>query len=572
MRRMNDYPALPLPRLLPALLILTALLATPACGRKGPPEPPIKVQPRGSAGFTSAQHGNNITLSWTLPEKNTDDTDLVGVAKVELFRYTELLEPKKDGEEEETYTDCDVLDQVTQSFLAETSDDDAYGTGYGTGAMAGSGDGLGGTYGGGGQSNTGMLGGSSSGSNSGTGRGSDQDGWAQQQQQRGPRITPGFRSVSGKFISERKFEKKAELVHTLTGSQIKELKTSRRLYHTDPLPELDEETLELTRYHYAIRVLDTEEREGLFSEFLLVTPLEPPTPPTHLAAKSLERSIDLTWDGPPVDPWVRIAKEQQQEALGLGGDTIAPGTPVDPGDKKAAGGKADLLIEDGEEESGITGPPEDAVVPGWIIQPPATFGPGSGVRLTVLWPDPWPVGPRRPMPPYIAGYYVFRQREGDEGPPPLPSHGQPLIDRTFSDLQFSFGENYSYTVRTVLVTEDGRVESDSSLPVTVAAVDVYAPITPVNFTYVAAAGEVTLFWTPNGEPDLLGYNIYRHLGTTEDAADKEMQLNDEPLDEPRFKDSTVLPGRWYTYRVDAVDRAEPANRSEKSDALLVMAR
>jgi hypothetical protein len=572
MRRMYDIPVLPLPRLLPALLLLAALAVTPTCGRKGPPEPPIKVQPQGSAGFTSTQHGSNIALSWTLPEKNTDGTDLVGVAKVELFRYTELLKPKKDGEEEEAFTNYDVLDQVTQSFLSETSADDMYGSGYGTGAMAGSGEGLGGTYGGDGQSNTGMLGGGSSESSSRSGRGSDEDGWAQQQQQRAPRVTPGFRGVSGKFISAHKFEKKAELVHTLTGSQLKELKTSHRLYHSDPLPEMDKETLELTRYHYAVRILDTAEREGLFSEFLLVTPLEPPTPPTSLVAKSLEKSIDLIWDGPPVDPWVRIAKEQQEEALGLAGDEIEPGTPVDPGDREAAGGKAASSRADGEGESRVGGPPEDAVVPGWIIQPPATFGPESDVRLTALWPDPWPVGPRRPVPPYIAGYYVFRQREEDEGPPPLPSHGQPLIDRSFSDLQFSFGETYSYTVRTVLVTEDGRVESESSLPVTVTAVDVYAPITPVNFSYVAADGEVTLFWTPNGEPDLLGYNIYRHRGSTEAAEGEAVQLNDEPLDEPRFKDATVLPGSWYTYRVDAVDRSEPVNRSEKSEALLVMAR
>ncbi len=570
-------------RHIPLLLMVIALLAAPACGRKGPPQPPIKVQPQGSTGLISTQHGDNITLSWMMPLQNTDQSDLVGVTRVELFRYTELLKPKKEGEEdeEETPTNFDVLDQVTQSFLADDPEDAGlYGAGYGTGAMGGPDEGADGKYGGGGQSNTGTLGGTGS---SRSGRsGDDRDGWADQQQQRQPRITPGFRDVSGSFISARKFERKAELIHTLTGSQIEESGTSRRLYHTDPLPQLDEETLELTRYHYAVRVTDTMDREGLFSEFQLVTPLVPPVAPHNLQVQSTERSIDLTWDGPPVDPWVRIAREKEELATGPDGDELEPGIPADPGDgkaaaagakkKMAAGGKTAPSKGSAEEEGQIEGLPEDAVVPGWIVQPPALFGPASPVRLIALWPEPWPVGPRRPVPPYIAGYYVFRQLESDEGTPTLPSHGQPLIEKTYSNRLFTFGETYRFTVRTVMVTEDGRVESEGSPPVTVTTVDVYPPITPVNFTYVAAAGEVTLFWTPNGEPDLLGYNLYRHKGTSGNAQSELVQLNDKPLDEPRYKDSTVLPETWYTYLVEALDSAEPANRSERSEPLEVMAR
>ncbi len=238
----------------------------------------------------------------------------------------------------------------------------------------------------------------------------------------------------------------------------------------------------------------------------------------------------------------------------------------------AAGGKTAPSEGVIDEESELTGPPEDAVVPGWIVQPPATFGAESPLGLIALWPEPWPVGPRRPVPPYIAGYYVFRQLESDEGTPTLPSHGQPLIERFFSNKLFTFGETYRFTVRTVMVTEDGRVESESSPPVTVTTVDVYPPIIPVNFTYVAGAGEVTLIWTPNGEPDLRGYNVYRQRGTGERVQGEPVLLNDEPLDEPRFKDATVLPGTWYTYRVDAMDSMEPANRSELSEPLQVMAR
>lgn len=558
--------SLRLRQLFPALLVLAALLAAPGCGRKGAPQPPIKVQPMGSSRLTANQNGSSITLSWTMPEENTDQSELVGVAKVELFRYTELLKPKKEGEEEEEPTNFDVLDQVTQSFLAESPEDESmYGAGYGTGAMDGTDSGLGGKYGRGGSS-TSQADGSRT---NRTGRDSDRDGWADQQQQRAPRTTPGFRGTTGKFISARKFEKKAELVHELSGSQLEETTDTRlRLFHTDPLPEMDEETMERTRYHYAVRVLDTMGREGLFSDFLTVTPLEPPAPPVNLQAASLEKSIDLTWEGPQVNPWVRIAREKELEALGaLTGNGTEAGTPVNPGTrKKAAAG-------DQAEEDGDNGPPEDAIIPGWIIQPPAVVSLSApALGLTVLWPDPWPVGPRSPVPPYIAGYYVFRQLASDEEAPSLPTHAQPLIAKTYSNNLFAFGETYRFTVRTVMVTADGRVESENSLPLTVVTEDVYPPRTPANFTYVAAAGEVTLFWTPNNEPDLLGYNIFRRSGSAETEDGNGVRLNDQPLDESRFKDSTVVTGNWYTYHVEAVDQAEPSNRSEPSEPLQVMAR
>jgi len=600
MRRTTTRPEHTVIRLAGALALIAVLFAAPACGRKGVPQPPVKVRPQGSPNLTSTQNGNTLTLSWALPRQNTDESDLVGISRVELFRYTELLEPEKD-DEEEAPANYDVLDQVTQSFLAESAEEEGmYGSGYGTGSMAGLDDTFAGKFGGGGSggSNTGSLGGSSRSSSSR--RDDDRDGWAESQRQRPPRTTPGFRGVSGKFISARKFEKRADLLKTLTGAELQEQGETERLFHADPLPELDEETRELTRYHYAVRVTDTLGREGLFSEFLPVAPLEPPAPPRALTAKSLETSIDLTWDGPPVDPWVRIAREAELAALeGMPQGTEA-GAPVTPGEGNAPGGKTatgktakgraargkavggkmaaaggkgtgTASADANEAADDVLQPPEDTVVPGWIIQPPATFGPASAPRLTALMPDPWPVGPRRPVPPYIAGYYVFRQLESVEGPPKVPKNARPLIEKKFSDQRFTFGETYRYIVRTVMVTEDGRVESESSEPVLITPADLYPPITPVNFTYVAANGEVTLIWTPNGEPDLQGYNLYRREGTA-GAEGEFVQLNDEPIEEPRYRDATVRPGTWYSYRVDAVDDSEPANRSEMSEILQVMAR
>jgi len=580
MSRPSPSLTVPLHRLLPALVLLTLLLA-PGCGRKGAPQPPIKIQPRGSTALTSTQHGDSTTISWRLPKMNTDESDLVGLARVELFRYTDLLKPKDEDEEEEegkAPMDYAVLDQVTNSFLSDApgEEDEFFSAAGGEGDM---GSGFGGQFAGG-QTENSALGGSASSrsnrSNSSNQR-NERDRWADSQQQRPPRETPGFRNEAGKFITARRFERKAELVHVLSGSQLSEMDTVGRLYHHDPLPELEEETRDRTRYHYAVRVLDTLGREGLFSDFLKVTPLDPPPAPTNLSTVSLEKSIDLAWNGPPVNPWARIAREEEEAAMGIGGEAVEEGSPAGGGMAKpgADGLKGKLEPGDGDTpgEEPLR-PPEDAVVAGWLVQPPAMVfpAPGGDIQLDPLWPDPWPVGPRRPVPPYIAGYYVFRQLADEEEVPTLPTHAKPLVEPAYSNRSFAMGETYRYTVRTVLVTEDGRVESVDSEPVTVEAHDVYAPITPVNFTYVAAAGEVTLIWTANGEPDLLGYNVYRHRGTTDAPAGEAALMNMIPLEDPRFKDSTVQPGTWYTYRVEALDRAEPANLSEKSEPLQVMAR
>jgi fibronectin type 3 domain-containing protein len=67
----------------------------------------------------------------------------------------------------------------------------------------------------------------------------------------------------------------------------------------------------------------------------------------------------------------------------------------------------------------------------------------------------------------------------------------------------------------------------------------------------AAAAAVELSWSISREPDLAGYRVYR----SEQPGEQGVQLSPERLAVPAFRDTQLLPGRSYFYRVTAVDRA-----------------
>jgi fibronectin type 3 domain-containing protein len=69
-----------------------------------------------------------------------------------------------------------------------------------------------------------------------------------------------------------------------------------------------------------------------------------------------------------------------------------------------------------------------------------------------------------------------------------------------------------------------------------------------------------LTWTPNGEPDLAGYNVYRRTGS-----EPPVKVNSELVKTPRFADSGIQPGMKYFYSVTAVDlRGNESGKSEET--------
>jgi hypothetical protein len=145
----------------------------------------------------------------------------------------------------------------------------------------------------------------------------------------------------------------------------------------------------------------------------------------------------------------------------------------------------------------------------------------------------------------VGLYRIDRSETGRAGAyhPVGESH-----DEAFSDASFEFGHPYAYRVR-ALVTESGQTaESTDSASVEIVPRDVFPPATPAGLTGLYTAAGVELIWSPNTEPDLAGYNVYRGS-----AGQQPTKLNADLLRSPLFHDTSVASGGRYTYRVTAVD-------------------
>jgi hypothetical protein len=156
-------------------------------------------------------------------------------------------------------------------------------------------------------------------------------------------------------------------------------------------------------------------------------------------------------------------------------------------------------------------------------------------------------------------------------PPPAPievklqTPTQPTDAGGTVDHTAQMGESYSYTaqrVRTVTLSGHAlELRSAISSPATVMMRNTFPPHAPTGLEAVpggatTADRSIDLSWTPNIDPDLAGYNVYRQdidsKGAAVGAAER---LNTTPVAGPAYRDPTAMAGRRYAYRVTAVDTA-----------------
>ena len=76
--------------------MLAALLALPACGRKGPPLPPIVYVPAAVGDYSVKRQGNEVVLQFKLPSANTDSTSPASLRRVEVYAHTGPLPAATD--------------------------------------------------------------------------------------------------------------------------------------------------------------------------------------------------------------------------------------------------------------------------------------------------------------------------------------------------------------------------------------------------------------------------------------------------------------------------------------------
>lgn len=93
-----------------------------------------------------------------------------------------------------------------------------------------------------------------------------------------------------------------------------------------------------------------------------------------------------------------------------------------------------------------------------------------------------------------------------------------------------------------------------------------APAAPTALTAKQRTASIELAWQAPADPDVIGYNILRAEVATEEDATPAYNTIGRMVNKPTFFDNTVVAGKQYLYKVQAVD--EHYNRSDASEPIL----
>ena len=88
--------------------------------------------------------------------------------------------------------------------------------------------------------------------------------------------------------------------------------------------------------------------------------------------------------------------------------------------------------------------------------------------------------------------------------------------------------------------------------------DVYPPKPPSEVTANSSRESISLVWSPNTEPDLAGYLVYR-----KGMENEFRKLSTSLITTASFVDLTAARGQPYVYRIKAID--QKGNESEFSE-------
>jgi len=169
-------------------------------------------------------------------------------------------------------------------------------------------------------------------------------------------------------------------------------------------------------------------------------------------------------------------------------------------------------------------------------------------------------------------YKILRRLQGAKEPVLVKQVNAGNPEKSFIDTGIEWEKSYQYWIVPVTLWQDGNrkgeIEGDDSPIAEVLAHDSFPPANPSGVEAVFSASQsagatnsfIDITWTANTEPDLAGYNVYRHAGNERPA-----KINSDLVKTPRFADPGVQPGMKYFYSVTAVDlRGNESGKSEET--------
>ncbi len=129
--------------------------------------------------------------------------------------------------------------------------------------------------------------------------------------------------------------------------------------------------------------------------------------------------------------------------------------------------------------------------------------------ITIKW-QPSSTNIDGSVPVNLLGYNVYRLDESQSDVDQNPINASLVSGTQFVDKNFKFGQTYRYFARSVsLGTGGAQVESVNSNIVPVTPRDTFPPSAPAGISLAPAPGRLSMYFAPNQEPDLAGYNIFR---------------------------------------------------------------
>ena len=157
----------------------------------------------------------------------------------------------------------------------------------------------------------------------------------------------------------------------------------------------------------------------------------------------------------------------------------------------------------------------------------------------------------------LLGYNVYRMDESQNEANQVPINSTLVSGTQYADKNFQFGSSYRYIVRSVsLGTGGAQVESLNSNSVPVAPRDTFPPAAPERPSIAPdpSFGRLAIFFAPNKEPDVAGYDLYRSTDPNL-PKDQWTKLNQTILTRTTYQDDRVESGKTYYYYLRAVDQA-----------------
>ncbi len=554
---MTPARARQLHRALPLLVIAVALGA--ACGKKGPPLPPLANVPAAPTEVSTRRSGDTVAIRFTVPRANVTNIQPANIERVDVYAWTgEQLPP------DQIYKLATVVASVPVRRPPPPPPEHKEGEPPPPPPPPP------------------------------TGPGVDQGTAVEVTEQ----LTP--ETMAPIVVPEKKKKKDDEdiAVPVLTPPDVTILPDD-------------------TPYRYYIVVgVNRSGRRGAAAPRQAVPLWSAPAKPTDLRAEVQQSGVALQWTPPafmrrPILLAPAPAPPGSQPAPAAGGparpvvgtppagvETPPPGEPEEEEDEEDEEPAAPTQPGAPESQSpaapGAVGAPaapgsatpsgqapQTGAAPGAPATAGASAAPAQATTTTPLTAEGLiPSRVLTPWPALSTGFMVYEVAPPNAKPPagvppppavqpfPRPVTSTPGATPKYEDHRLEFGTERCYVVRTVETVGTMVVESDPSNVACVKPMDVFPPAAPKSLGAVASEGAISLIWDANTEPDLGGYIVLRGVV----PGDRLEPLTRAPIHETTFRDDTVKPGTRYVYVVVAVDTAKPPNRSAPSNRVEETAR